>query len=76
MGRDPAFPKVRQPDWDSRIRAARRRNRLIERRANRLQLYMLAIFAALAAAYLLDRAAAGITTCAIERPAQCPEVLK
>lgn len=71
MMRAPISP--RPPSWDAHFRAARRRNRMIETRAGRAQIIILIVFAVWGVAHLLDRAAAGVTACAYEQLAQCPE---
>ncbi|OCC25329.1 hypothetical protein MB02_01265 [Croceicoccus estronivorus] len=62
--------------WEHHLRTARRRNRLIESRMGRVQLYALSIVATLALAHIADRATAGIAACRIEQPAQCPEIAR
>ena len=57
---------------DRQVRAARRRNRAIERRTVRVQIYILAAVATLAFAHIADRAIAGWLACENEHLAQCP----
>lgn len=69
--------KPRQPrSWDHQLRTARRTRHVLDSRANRVQIIILACAGLIAAAHMLDRVAAGITACGIEKLAQCPEFTK
>lgn len=62
--------------FEQQLRAARRRNRVIEGRIAQVQGCLLAIVATLAFAHIADRATAGIAACRIEQLAQCPEIAR